>query len=235
MNEHESLSEWDAAYMLGALNSEDRLRFEAHLKSCQECQRSLADLSTVPPILARIAPPDDLLAAPAASSPAPSAALIVSPETPLEAEKKPAKRRLFFALAAVMLLAAGIGLGSLLNNTPAAPPVVQTLALAPSAAQNMTVNVGFEPKKWCTALTINCDYPPSDNYNADAQQGYVLVVQDHKGVQSRSASWRYVAGQKVTVPAATSMRLDDIAIVSVQLTDGTTVFSAPLEHVSNNS
>ncbi|WP_313814144.1 zf-HC2 domain-containing protein [Glutamicibacter sp.] len=232
MNEHESLCEWDAAYMLGALNSADKLRFEAHLKTCQDCQSSLAGLSTVPPMLARIAPPDDLLATPAASTSAPPTGNAAAPE----AVKKPAKRRLYFALAAVMLLAAGVGLGSLMNTAPAAPPVVQTLALTPATSQDMAVKVGFEPKKWGTALTINCDYPPATDYSgSNTQQSYVLVVQDREGVQSKSASWKYVAGQKVTVPAATSMRMDDIAVVSVQLADGTTVFSAPLEQIPKNS
>jgi len=236
MNEHEALSEWDAAYMLGALNSADRQRFEAHLKTCRECQSSLADLSTVPPMMARIAPPDDLLATPAVSAVSLPPGSASVPEAQPAKTKKPARRRLYFALAAVMLLAAGIGLGSLMNSAPASSPVVQTLALTPATSQDMAVNVGFEPKKWGTALTINCDYPPAPGYDSpEAQQSYVLVVQNREGEQSKSASWKYVAGQNVTVPAATSMKLDDIAVVSVQLADGTTVFSAPLKQIPKNS
>ena len=40
--------DWDAAYVLGALSTEDRRAFERHLASCPECAADVAELA--PPI-----------------------------------------------------------------------------------------------------------------------------------------------------------------------------------------
>jgi anti-sigma factor RsiW len=60
----------DAAYLLGALDADERLASEAHLATCRRCRASLAEISAIPPLLAGLdesvfdAPPE---AAPDAS------------------------------------------------------------------------------------------------------------------------------------------------------------------------
>jgi anti-sigma factor RsiW len=39
----------DAAYLLGALDADERLAYEAHLAICQRCQAGLAEISAVTP------------------------------------------------------------------------------------------------------------------------------------------------------------------------------------------
>src|ERR1022692_180632 len=72
----------DAAYLLGALDADERLAYEAHLAICRRCRASLAEISAIPPLLAGLdesvfaAPPEaaatgvpDTLLPPAASRP----------------------------------------------------------------------------------------------------------------------------------------------------------------------
>ncbi len=47
-------AEWDAAYVLGALSSVERLEFEAHLGSCAACSARVAEMAGMPGILGRL-------------------------------------------------------------------------------------------------------------------------------------------------------------------------------------
>ena len=42
----------DAAYLLGALDADERLSYEAHLVTCWRCRASLAEISAIPSLLA---------------------------------------------------------------------------------------------------------------------------------------------------------------------------------------
>lgn len=46
--------EWDAAYVLGALSSEDRREFEAHMAECDECTRAVSELAGMPGLLGSV-------------------------------------------------------------------------------------------------------------------------------------------------------------------------------------
>ena len=60
MTDHERYREWSAAYVLGALDSEDRRLFEGHLDNCEGCQRDIGSFAPIPGLLARIESPDIL-------------------------------------------------------------------------------------------------------------------------------------------------------------------------------
>src|SRR6266480_507795 len=70
-------------YVLGAADTSERLRVEAHLPGCAACRSELARLAPLPGLLARV-PPDLRPAAPdpAASSPAASSPAASSPAAP---------------------------------------------------------------------------------------------------------------------------------------------------------
>ena len=42
----------DAAYLLGALDADERLAYEAHLAICRRCRAGLAEISAIPSLLA---------------------------------------------------------------------------------------------------------------------------------------------------------------------------------------
>ena len=46
--------DWDAAYVLGALDSEDRRAFERHLATCPVCSAAVAEFAGVPGILSKL-------------------------------------------------------------------------------------------------------------------------------------------------------------------------------------
>lgn len=104
------------SYVLGALDAEETAEVEAHLDTCAACRAELAELSGLPPLLARVsaedieraaAPPravlDGVFAGAAASEPAPA------PETVAvvaASARRGRRSRVLLALAASVVVAA---------------------------------------------------------------------------------------------------------------------------------
>lgn len=57
----DAYADWDAAYVLGALDGPERVEYEAHLTGCPRCQAAVAELAGVPGLLAGV-PPGEALA-----------------------------------------------------------------------------------------------------------------------------------------------------------------------------
>ncbi|WP_051032034.1 anti-sigma factor family protein [Nocardia veterana] len=51
---HDEYATWDGPYVLGALDREQRLEFEAHLSECAECRAAVAELSGLPGLLRQV-------------------------------------------------------------------------------------------------------------------------------------------------------------------------------------
>lgn len=47
-------TDWDGAYVLGALSSGDRCEYEEHLNTCAPCSQAVADLAGLPGLLAKV-------------------------------------------------------------------------------------------------------------------------------------------------------------------------------------
>ncbi|NAZ16034.1 hypothetical protein GT020_08150 [Glutamicibacter soli] len=62
MSEHEKFAQWDAAYVLGALEPADRRLFEEHLENCERCQGAVSELSALPGLLSRAHDPEEVAA-----------------------------------------------------------------------------------------------------------------------------------------------------------------------------
>lgn len=171
--------EWDAAYVLGALSTEDRRTFERHLPTCPACAAAVAELAGLPGILGALpaaaaaaldgAVPDGAVP----DGPVPDGA--VPPEAQarqphlvqrLAAAAVQRNRRSRIRLAAALGLAAAvIGLaGGLLGATlatpaaplavpPTAPSASTPLASSPSASTVLAMEP-LEPDALSAALTI---------------------------------------------------------------------------------
>jgi anti-sigma factor RsiW len=59
----------DAAYLLGALDADERLAYEAHLAACRRCRAGLAEISAIPSLLAGL--DESVFAAPPEVAPTP--------------------------------------------------------------------------------------------------------------------------------------------------------------------
>ena len=59
----------DAAYLVGVLDADERLAYEAHLAICRRCRAGLAEISAIPSLLAGL--DESVFAAPPEVAPTP--------------------------------------------------------------------------------------------------------------------------------------------------------------------
>jgi len=71
----------DAVDLLGALDADERLAYEAHLATCRRCRGSLAEISAIPPLLTGL--DESVFAAPPEAGPTPGRRVIFTSGTAL--------------------------------------------------------------------------------------------------------------------------------------------------------
>lgn len=222
MSEHEKFAQWDAAYVLGALEPVDRRLFEEHLQNCERCQGSVSELSALPGLLSRAHDPEEVTAL----VPQPPADLFEKTARRAASERRRRGGRMILLAAAAVAVILGIGLPLLLR--PADPGPV--LALQQVAEQSLSAQVGFESVAWGTRLNIDCDYPAGYEFgDANGPWSYALLVTDTQGSTMQVATWKAVPGKEITLQAATSLPVDQIAEVTVKTLAGLTVLQSPMD------
>lgn len=197
-----------AAYVLGALASNERQDFEAHLPTCAECRRTVAELAGLPGLLARVSP-DDL------RDPTPVPVTLL-PRLLAEVRRHSRRRRavLLAAAAAVLavLTASTLALGQ--RHDPAGTAMT-ALVSAPISA---TATLHDEPHG--TRIDVLCQYAGGAYADLPA---YALVVIGHDGIQHRVASWRVGPDGSARVAGSVDLARKDIATVEIRTASGTPV------------
>ena len=111
-------AEQDGAYVLGALPAGERLAFEQHLTTCDECSRAVRQLAGLPGLLSRV--DTTVLDDAPADEPVPDALL-----TNLVREVRRTRRRRFLlvagAAAAAVVAVLALALPRLIDDDKASP------------------------------------------------------------------------------------------------------------------
>ena len=222
----------DAAYVLGALSPSERLEFERHLATCDECARSVRSFAGMPGLLDRV--DASVLEDPPADPPLPATLL---PALHRAVETRRRRRTVVIAgLAAAAATVAVLSVPMVLGGDDG-PPVsgpgtsasadVETLAMAPLGDVPIKATVGLEPVTWGTRMLLTCTYDVSTvDFELPDEVDYLLFVTTAQGRTEQVGSWHSVDGTTMRVPAATSVGRDDIATVEVRTTDGRVVLRA---------
>ena len=223
-------AENDGVYVLGALSPDERRAFEAHLEICPACSDSVRALAGLPGLLARVpaadvatmsdgdaveAPPVDLLPA-----------LLARVTTERAQERRRNRRRFGGALAAAACVAALAG-GAVVAANPFAPSTAQprSVALQQVVHSPLTAQAQLTGRAWGTDISLRCRYrgQPADGYD-----DYLLVAIDRSGHEEQVAAWQAVADRMITVPAASSIALPDLARLEVRTVSGNPVLTLTL-------
>ena len=221
--DHVRFADWDAAYVVRALGSDDRRLYEAHLDDCRICRDAIADLAPAIGLLARVEGDraESLLDAPGEGSgldPATRARLVAR-------GRRDARRRRMIAwgggIAAAAVLAVVVAFAVTTSVVPAAVPE-EVVALQPVTDVPLSATVELTDVAWGTRIAMVCDYPPSDDpYAADQEWPYVLVVTSSDGATSELSSWRAGPGSTAHLDAGTALDRSDIASIEVRaVSDG---------------
>ncbi|HEX4442135.1 MAG TPA: zf-HC2 domain-containing protein [Galbitalea sp.] len=216
--------DWDAAYVLGALDADDRRAFERHLATCAECSAAVAEFAGLPGILSKLSSEDavgllsedDVVAGV-------DDHLRDGTHTPglvqrLAVASSRRRRRTRFAMvgaavAVVALLAAGG-----IVYTASQPTAVATVAMAPLHQHVVTAKMKVTAMKWGTRFDWSCSYY-HDVWSTP--ESYDLVVTTTSGATSTVATWSSTGPHAADLSASSDIAIGDIRSIEIRLT-GTT-------------
>jgi hypothetical protein len=217
--------DWDAAYVLGALDADDRRAYERHLARCAECSAAVAELAGLPGILGKLSSADaqallgeeDLLGGvdehlrDGLHTPGLVQRLAVS------AGRRRRRIRLSVLGAAVAVVAL-ITTGGILYSVNQ-PPSVATVAMAPLHQHVISARMSVTSKAWGTRFDWSCSYH-DDVWSTPAS--YDLIVTTKSGVQTKVATWTSTGPHAAGLSASSDIAFGDIRSVEIRLTGSTT-------------
>jgi Putative zinc-finger len=200
MTDIDRFTQWDAAYVLGALTLDERAEFEAHLATCGRCRASVSELAGIPGMLAQV-PAGEVLAMDAPEDGE-------WPEPPPSLMPAMARRRRRWlapvATAAAALLIGGLGgyaASSATRGESPTPSVTVTaagprdhLAFSAVVPSSMTAVLDVVPQGSGTELRVECQYAVSSSSPGEPDyQGawaeYAIWVVDRSGHAQQVKSW----------------------------------------------
>jgi hypothetical protein len=199
----------DAVYLLGALDSDERLAYESHLASCPRCRAGLAEISAVPPMLAGL--DESAFAAP------PKVALTPVPDTLLPRLLQAAGRerlRRRWLTAGLGLLAAACAIALIVIVVPSSSgPQPAPRAMTALVATPVHATITLQPRSWGTEIDLICWY---QHGAAEPSEQYELVAHGSDGATYNLGSWRLSPGRRVIFTGGTA--LTEAQIKNLQIT-----------------
>ena len=219
--------DWDAAYVLGALDSADRLAFEAHLETCPECAASVAEIAGLPGILGKLSA-DDAVALLTENDPLAGIDdhLRDAAHTPgvvqrLAVAARRRRRRNRIALVGALVgVIAVLGVGGVVysvNQTPAS----STVAMAAIHQHMVEARMTITPKAWGTRFDWSCTYNDA-NDEWSPSSSYDLVVTLKSGAEETVATWSSTADRASGLTASADVPIRDIRSVEIRLSGSST-------------
>jgi anti-sigma factor RsiW len=204
----------DAAYVLGALDDEQRRVFEAHLATCPECQARVEEMRSTADLLAQLprsADPVELVPEPVPDT------LLPGLLRRAERERR-GRRRLTAAIGAVaaaLIVALAVLVWPSGSSTSNQPPAQALSALQPNP---LTVTARLTARAWGTQIELHCTYPADDR----DRFAYDLVVIDKHNQRHVAGDWSLVPGRKdIEFTTGTSVPVAQIGRLQVRTATGT--------------
>lgn len=207
-------SDWDAAYVAGALGAEERREFERHLDGCAACSRAVAELAGLPGLLAAVPVEQAMLLGAAAEPVRPTDAGLE--RLLLAARRERARGRAVRSGVLVAVAAAAATLALLVPgwvDAPAGKPS-ESIALEQVVPSPLGADIRLTAEPWGTRIESTCRYADTD-YGTDAQ-AYALYVTDVNGAASLVATWSAGPGSTVRPVGTTNLAQGDIRTVDIR-------------------
>lgn len=208
----------DAAYVLGALEEQDRRAFEEHLAGCPDCAGRVRELQDVPIALGTLTE-EDLLAA----GEAPPAGLLTGLLHRAAAQRR--RRRWMGAGVAAAVAAAAAAV--VIAVWPSPQPVPQrpaAVAMTAVVSSPVRAEASLADRAWGTEIRLDCHY---DAAAAGAGYVYGLTVVDARGAAHQLGSWTLAAGEETTFTSGTALHRDEIRSVQVTYAGRTVLQLSP--------
>jgi hypothetical protein len=219
--------DYDAAYVMGALDPQDRRAYEDHLSTCARCTAAVSELAGMPGLLAQV-PVQQMLAPRSTPEPVPDTLL---PRLARAIRTQQLRRRVWsgaLAAAAACLVAAVALIASPWSSDP--PPATQAqgtvLPMTADADVPVTATVRLASKAWGTAVNLECTYKDEASLPANtwgARTYALVVVPRGGGAPHQVAEWTALPGKTVTPAGSTSLTTGEIQEIRLVNSRGATL------------
>ena len=219
--DHDELRRLLGGYLLGGLDDGDTDRLDAHLLDCDECRSELDRLAPVPELLQRLpeAQRENGEAGPIAlgASAKPSPERIESLLHKMRAERSRENRLArvrWLAAAAVVLIAAAIGVGVLTSDRgtqtaqPLPSPQLVTVQFESAAGYGLSGEAVLTPKLWGVSVALDVTRLQGDG-------PFVCKVRNTSGESQQAAMWGPTPSGNAKVIGASSIQLRNVSSVLV--------------------
>jgi hypothetical protein len=204
-------SEFDAAYVLGALSEDDRLAYEQHLMTCDACAAGVESLHPLPALLASVPNVEEL-----DDIGAPPATLL--PHV-LREVRRTQRRRRWYASGIAAAVAACLVLVTVLIANRDRGSGGQPIAMQPVVATHIHATADVRDVAWGTRIQLECRYDSNASYPPDA--AYSLVAYDRSGQPHPLGTWRLVSTGVTTFASGTALHRSDLDRIAIQVGSGT--------------
>jgi hypothetical protein len=201
----------DGAYVLGALDNDDRVAFEAHLATCADCRARVAEARSTEQLLAGLTLHDI-----EDSTPVPDTLL---PGLLRAARQERARRRWFTGSLGALAAACAAALIVVVwpaGSSDSGPALRAFAAVRPGP---VTASARLVPRGWGTEIDLQCHYAET----VERYRAYTLVVIDNQNHRYSAGSWKLAPGDETDFTGGTSVRATDIDRVEITLPDGTPI------------
>jgi len=224
--DHDDLRRLLGGYLLGGLDDADTDRLDAHLRDCDECRDELERLAPVPELLQRL--PDAQRAFPGGAQAPISMSARPSPEHVegllrlMRAERSRENRMArvrWLAAAAVVVVAAVIGVGVIRTNRETGSPVVLpspqlvTAQFEPAQGSGLAGEAVLTPKTWGVSVAL-------DVTKLRGEGPFLCQVRSTAGEVEQAAAWGPTPSGNAKVIGASSFQISDVQSVTVADHDG---------------
>ncbi len=206
------------AYVLGALDVEERRATEQHLTTCEFCRDTLLQFAPLPGLLHTV-PLDDLESAEtwiSVDEPGGSPAEIHDSTALVHRLRRRRRMRWMVLAAVVAVIASAVGIAGWRVVGDEAPPQAITWT-ATDGVDGIDTTAKLIGQPWGTDIQLHmADLRPGEHCR--------LVIHARNGDAETSGWWATTSSYKADVPASTSIPLSDIDRLEV-VTSGGTVLS----------
>ncbi|HIZ38044.1 MAG TPA: zf-HC2 domain-containing protein [Candidatus Ruania gallistercoris] len=234
MTGEDRYTDWDAAYVLGALSPPERREFERHLAGCTACREAVTELAGMPAVLSELSPDQGVALAPDQGDGAgPSGGDVVSIASLAAAARRRRRRRSLWQGAAALALVAAGGLGgSVLSSTGSDTESTddQAITLDPVDGSNVTADLTLTPSAWGTRMEWSCSYPSSGASGGPAPtypSVYELVLVGADGSRTVVATWTGDGDDHASgLLASSAVPVEDITRIELGVEDADRVLAA---------
>lgn len=202
MSDHDRFRDLTAAYVLGALDQEERAELLDHLHTCQRCQADIVDFAPLPALLGRVdvADLDDPVTSHVADS------VVAGARRHLDRVRSSRRRWRTTAglLGAAAMILVALGVASLvLDPGESEEPRTERIELAFDAVGDTIGAIAVDERGWGTYVHVSVEgLPPRDRYLLWAVAG--------TGTWHEAGSWGPSPGGDATLGGSVHLFLDEI-------------------------